>query len=162
MKRVSARRAAWAVGVPPPVLCGKCRQALLRKGSWLRRHFRDTSAPWARMCLLPVSARLWSPLTFFIRDSMSRRTGSSATSSDIMTPRCIILPPTGSCSWQCLFSSVKGMRGIQPHWGLFCRCFEVLPQSGRKVAGSLWIKAADKSSFFHIDLPSNVPNWAKK
>ena len=27
---------------------------------------------------------------------------------------------------------------------------------------SLWIKVADKSLFFHIDLPSNVPNWVKK
>ena len=27
---------------------------------------------------------------------------------------------------------------------------------------SLWIKVADKSPFFHIDLPSNILNWAKK
>ena len=27
---------------------------------------------------------------------------------------------------------------------------------------SLWIKVADKSPFFHIDLPSNILNWEKK
>ena len=52
--------------------------------------------------------------------------------------------------------------GIEPHWALFCHCFDVLPQSGQKVVGSLWIKAADRSPFFHIDLPSNVLNWVKK
>jgi hypothetical protein len=39
--------------------------------------------------------------------------------------------------------------GIKPHWALFYHCFDVLPQSDRKVIGS-------------IDLPSNAPNWAKK
>jgi hypothetical protein len=52
--------------------------------------------------------------------------------------------------------------GIKPHWVLFYCCFNVLPQSDRKVADSLRIKAANKSLFFHIDLLSNVPNWAKK
>jgi len=63
-------------------------------------------------------------------------------------PRCIILLPRYA--------------GIQPHWGLFCRYFKVLPQLGGKIAGSLWIKVAYKSCFFHISLPSNVVNWAKK
>ena len=45
---------------------------------------------------------------------------------------------------------------------LFCHCFDVLPQSDWKVVGSLWIKAADKSPFLHINLPSNVLNWVKK
>ena len=52
--------------------------------------------------------------------------------------------------------------GIEPHWALFCHCFDVLPQLDQKVTDNLWIKAADKSPFFHIDLPSNVLNWAKK
>jgi hypothetical protein len=45
---------------------------------------------------------------------------------------------------------------------LFFCFFDVLPRSDQKVTGSLWIKAADKSLFFHIDLSSNIPNWAKK
>jgi hypothetical protein len=59
-------------------------------------------------------------------------------------------------------SYCEDFMGIEPHWALFCRCFDVLPQSDQKVTDSLWIKAADKSPFFHIDLPFNVPNWAKK
>ena len=52
--------------------------------------------------------------------------------------------------------------GIEPHWALFYHCFDVLPQSDRKVTGSLWIMAAHKSPFFYIDHPSNVLTWAKK
>jgi hypothetical protein len=59
-------------------------------------------------------------------------------------------------------SYCEDFMGIEPYWALFCSCFDILPQFDRKVIGILWIKAADKSPFFHIDLPSNIPNWAKK
>ena len=59
-------------------------------------------------------------------------------------------------------SYCEDFAGIEPHWALFCRCFDVLPQSDWKVVGSLWIKVGNKSLFFHINLPSNIPNWVKK
>jgi hypothetical protein len=68
------------------------------------------------------------------------------------------LTPNGIMLLEMFISYCEAFMGIKPHWALFCRCFDILPQSDRKVTGSLWIKAADKSLFFHIDLPSNILN----
>ena len=45
--------------------------------------------------------------------------------------------PKGIMLWASFISFCEGYVGIQPHWGLFCCYFEVLPQSGGKIAGSL-------------------------
>ena len=66
------------------------------------------------------------------------------------------------CSWRCSFFFYEGYGGILLHWGLFYHCFEVFLQLDRKVTSNLWIKAANQSPFFHVELPSNVVNWVKK
>ena len=67
--------------------------------------------------------------------------------------------PNGIVLLEIFISFYGDYVGIEPT--LFYGSFDVLPQSGQKVTGGQ-IKVANKSPFFHIDIPSNIPNWAKK